>query len=170
VPNERKACDKCGRLGDGAPTLVCNQSLLGSSSDEGWLCYPRQNRLVAFDGSLLHAVVPGIPSEAVGEEEDYYSRVTLMMGFWKGVKLTVPDKTTQHLTIGPNAPFPSSQMLAASNHMQDPILVSPLWTELSNGQACDSNEVATAGEQDFSGRFFLRSSDPTEIDNIVLGL
>lgn len=187
VPNERKACDKCGRLGDGAPTLVCNQSLLGSSSDEGWLCYPRQNRLVAFDGSLLHAVVPGIPSEAVGEEEDYYSRVTLMMGFWKDVKLTVPDKTTQHLTIGPNAPFPSSlldefkpvavnesslsmQMLAASNHMQDPILVSPLWTELSNGQACDSNEVATAGEQDFSGRFFLRSSDPTEIDNIVLGL
>jgi hypothetical protein len=187
VPYETKTCDRCGRLGDGAPTLVCNQSLLGSSCDEGWLCYPRQNRLVAFDGSLLHAVVPGIPSEALSKDEDLNSRVTFMMGFWKDVRLTVPDKTSECLTIGPNVPFPSSlldefkpiavdesslsmHMLAASKHVQHPILVSPLWTELSNEQAGNSNEFASAGEQDFSGRFFLRSTDPTEIDDIVLGL
>ncbi len=185
VPNEAKACDKCGRLGDSAPTLVCNQSLLGSRSNEGWLCYPRLNRLVAFDGSLLHAVVPGIPSEALSEDEGDCSRVTLMMGFWKEVTLTVPDETSQSLTVGPNVPFPSSLLdefkpisfnkntfamyrQAATNHVVDPNLVRPLWTEID--QAGDSDEVATASERDFSGRFFLKSIDPANIDKKVLGL
>lgn len=185
VPNETKACNKCSRLGDGAPTLVCNQSLVGSRTNEGWLCYPRLNRLVAFDGSLLHAVLPGIPSEALSEDEDECSRVTLMMGFWKEVTLTVPDEASQSLTIGPNVPFPSSLLdefkpisfnentftmhrHATTNHVIDPNLVRPLWTEI--GQAGDSNEVAIANEKDFSGRFFLRSIDPTDIDKEVLGL
>lgn len=186
VPNITKTCDKCGRLGDGAPTLVCNQSLLGSRSNEGWLCYPRQNRLVAFDGSLLHGVIPGIPSETLSEDEDHYSRVTFMIGFWKDVTLTVPDKTSQSLTIGPNVPFPSSlidefkpitvdestlsmHMQVTSKHVKDPILVSPLWRKVSNGQSAEPNEFATVGSKDFSGRFFLRSTDPTEIDNMVIG-
>ena len=184
VPNQTKTCDRCGMVGDGAPTLVCNQSLLGRTSNEGWLCYPRLNRLVAFDGSLLHAVVPGIPSEVLGEDEDDYSRVTLMIGFWKDVTLSVPDKTPQCLTIGPNVPFPSSllaefkpiavdentvtkHMHAAIKHVIDPNLVRPLWTEID--QAGDCNEAATISEKDFSGRFFLRSTDPTEIDKKVLG-
>ena len=184
VPNETKTCDRCGRVGDGTPTLVCNQSLLGSTRNEGWLCYPRLNRLVAFDGSLLHAVVPGIPSEVLGEDEDGYSRVTLMIGFWKDVTLSVPDKTSQCLTIGPNVPFPSSlldefkpiavdesivtkHMHAAIKNVIDPNLVRPLWTEID--QAGDCNEAATISEKDFSGRFFLRSTDPAEIDKKVLG-
>ncbi|KAK1742533.1 hypothetical protein QTG54_007098 [Skeletonema marinoi] len=184
VPNQTKTCDRCGMVGDGAPTLVCNQSLLGRTSNEGWLCYPRLNRLVAFDGSLLHAVVPGIPSEVLGEDEDDYSRVTLMIGFWKDVTLSIPDKTSQCLTIGPNVPFPSSllaefkpiavdentvtkHMHAAIKHVVDPNLVRPLWTEID--QAGDCNEAATISEKDSSGRFFLRSTDPTEIDKKVLG-
>lgn len=183
VPNETKTCDRCGRLGDGAPTLVCNQSFVGSRSNEGWLCYPRLNRLVAFHGSLLHAVVPGIPSEALSEDEDECSRVTLMMGFWKEVTLTVPDETSQSLTIGPNVPFRSSLLDefkpisfnentvtmhrdAATNQVIDPSLVRPLWTEID--QAGDSN--VHCREKDFSGRFFLRSIDPTDVDKEVLGL
>ena len=183
VPNKTKKCDRCGRHGDGAPTLVCNQSVLGRRSNEGWLCYPRLNRLVAFEGSLLHAVVPGLPSEPLDEDDDDYSRVTLMMGFWKEVTLTtVPDKISQCLTIGPNVPFPSSLLCEFKpiafdentftiqrNHATtvEPTLVKPLWTEID--QDDDSNGVATT-ERDFSGRFFLKSTDPTEIDKTVLGI
>ena len=150
VPNETKSCNNCNNLGDGAPTLVCNQHLFGNKTNEGWLCYPRLNRLVAFDGSLLHGVMPGIPA-LVSHEDNH--RVTLMLGFWKDVTLTVADdNASKTYKIGPNVPLPaslldefkpvvvgeslrSSYINVSANHVKDPILISPLWEDFSNEQA-----------------------------------
>ena len=182
VPNEVKKCVNCGRLGDGAPTLVCDQSLLGSRSNGGWLCYPRQNRLAAFEGSLLHAVVPGIPSD-LSEDDDHNTRITFMMGFWKEVSLTAPNQTSKSLTIGPNIPFPSclldefkplmldKSILSMHKHTTTkPIPVKPLWVEIKGNCAVKSVKTVTTNDEDFSGRFFLKTTEPTEIDKEVLGL
>ena len=186
VPNETKSCEKCNKLGDGAPTLVCNQHLLGNKTNEGWLCYPRLNRLVAFDGSLLHGVLPGIPIPArdTSADEDNH-RVTLMLGFWKDVTLTVADdNASKTYTIGPNVPLPaslldefkpvvvgeslrSSYMNVSVNHVKDPILISPLWEDFSNEQAVDLDELHVRNSE-FKGRFFRKTSD-NDIDKEILG-
>lgn len=72
VHETTKFCSNCAETSRAAPTLVCSQSILDHdktqrSADEentGWLCYPKPNRLLAFDGSLLHGVVPGIPEDS----------------------------------------------------------------------------------------------------------
>jgi hypothetical protein len=182
VPNETKTCERCGRCGDGAPTLVCNQYLFGNRTNDGFLCYPRLNRLVAFDGSLLHGVVPGIPSKVSSEDGDNH-RITLMMGFWRDVTLTVPHKAS-HLAVGPNMPMSSSlrdefkpssidqsilsSHISASRKHVNPVLVRHLWTDISNEYANDSEMVSSGNG--LRGRFFLKSSNPTEIDKEILGL
>jgi len=46
--------------GVGGPTLVTGQRMLDSKlAQHGWLCRPRENRLLLFDGRLLHGVIPG---------------------------------------------------------------------------------------------------------------
>ena len=79
----------------GGPTLVTNQKRGdGTLATEGWLLFPRRNRLLMFDGSLLHGVIPGRPFsrdelEMLGEiEENSHAprkRVTFMVGFWDSV-------------------------------------------------------------------------------------
>lgn len=52
--------------GVGGPTLVTTQHLQDTMlAARGWLAFPKLNRLVAFDGSYLHGVVPGRPSGMV---------------------------------------------------------------------------------------------------------
>ena len=38
----------------GGPTVVTDQTLGGPLASRGWLCFPRTNRLVAFDARFLH--------------------------------------------------------------------------------------------------------------------
>ena len=46
--------------GLGGPTLVTDQTLASDTlATRGWLLHPAYNRLAAFDGRLLHGVVPG---------------------------------------------------------------------------------------------------------------
>lgn len=48
------------------------------------LVYPKTNRLLAFDGRLLHGVVPGRRAGGrTGGREDGRRRVTFMVGFWE---------------------------------------------------------------------------------------
>ena len=131
IPNEEQlgTCSVCGKTGNSNPTIICNQSILDMdrthSSNVGCLCYPYPNRLLAFEGSLLHGVIPGIPQESSATSdndesscsEDSYNmqdtshsmpvsdddnqRVTLMLGFWKDVPLTDNNSAV----IGPNVPF-----------------------------------------------------------------
>jgi hypothetical protein len=51
--------------GSAFPTVVTNQILQRESmATEAWICQPAANRLLLFDGSLLHGVVPQISTAA----------------------------------------------------------------------------------------------------------
>ena len=81
----------------GGPSLVTNQRLDSTHlATKGWLSHPRHKRLVAFDGRVLHGVVPGkgVPKTEGGR------RVTLMFAFWK--KIQVRNESTP----GSARPFP----------------------------------------------------------------
>jgi methyl-CpG-binding domain protein 4 len=95
--------------GGGGPSLVTNQRLEDDSTGDGdkpsqpqclatqgWLAHPKVQRLVAFDGRVLHGVVPG-----KGAHEG--RRVTLMLAFWKDI--CVRDEETP----GSARPFPTKK-------------------------------------------------------------
>jgi hypothetical protein len=100
----------------GGPTLVTNQRLRNPATTNlnsvcGWLVSSKPSRLVCFDGSVLHGVIPGkgvIPSSSSSSSSSSNSkyqtknnnihhnqhqqkqrprRVTLMMAFWKDIKI-----------------------------------------------------------------------------------
>ena len=68
--------------GGGGPSLVTNQTLSSTSlATRAWLAHPQEGRLVAFDGSVLHGVVPG---KGAGNGR---RRVTIMFAFWKAIHI-----------------------------------------------------------------------------------
>lgn len=77
----------------GGPTLITTQrddgnSLSSSSSRsdfneiKGVLAFPKTNRAVVFDGSLLHCVIPGR-----GQFYEPGTRTTLMIAFWDKIEI-----------------------------------------------------------------------------------
>ena len=58
---------------------------------QGWLCPTRANRLLFFDGSLLHGVVPAPGPSPRGTQ----ARVTLMVAFWTR-RLPMPGEQDKH--------------------------------------------------------------------------
>ena len=83
-------------VGCGGPTLVFDQTVASMASTKGWLAVPETNRLLAFDGSLLHCVLPGnsLPAAAGtaaaaadassggGVGDGGARRTTFMANFW----------------------------------------------------------------------------------------
>ena len=68
----------------GGPSIVTNQQLDSVNlANKGWLAHPKPSRLVAFDGRVLHGVVPGKGVSKIKEGR----RVTLMFAFWKKIKI-----------------------------------------------------------------------------------
>eukprot|EP00554_Chaetoceros_debilis_P001429 CAMPEP_0194088372 /NCGR_PEP_ID=MMETSP0149-20130528/28838_1 /TAXON_ID=122233 /ORGANISM="Chaetoceros debilis, Strain MM31A-1" /LENGTH=453 /DNA_ID=CAMNT_0038772003 /DNA_START=118 /DNA_END=1476 /DNA_ORIENTATION=- len=68
--------------GCGGPSLMTDQRLGDNElAQNGWLAYPKKNRLVVFDGSVLHGVIPG--RGFVGHRK----RVTLMVALWKDIRI-----------------------------------------------------------------------------------
>lgn len=216
VPAASKCC-LCGGKENSAPTIICNQSIMigdGCQSNNGYLCFPVPNRLLAFEGSLLHGVIPGIPfaqtSNSGSEESDISCsngcdgaeivnnhRITFMMGFWEAVCTTSTSKTTNSGEHGPNVPFESicrnntwteefkafsitssdianvkTNVSRANNEHLDVSVLCPLWVPVVSGVNTETNEsfgeysAGNATKQ--HGRYFLKSLDPTEIDNEVL--
>lgn len=164
----------------GAPTLVVDRVLRrGDARDAsdgagGWVCAPRENRLLTFDGRLLHCVVPTIARPAPEERR----RITVMVGWWAdGVRLGDAGRPGPNAPLPPDAPWlprraadvPSppageAQRCAAVARVWQRIPPPPLKARRRDGAAfgdlaCD--DVA------FTGRFFLRES-PLEIDDAVL--
>ena len=173
-----------------APTLLCDRRLdsTAAASNAGWLSYPLTNRLLAFDGRLLHAVVPGVvpPPEPVvrgggggGGGGGEGRRVTLMIGYWpSGVSTSRYDLSC----LGPNMPLPRAakvpswlkdlQPSADYSPVSDPVVgklvyVPSVWVPVPAGKASDFGVLADE-DVSFTGRFFLRSGDPKEIDDEVL--
>ncbi len=84
--------------GIGGPTLATNQRLSQDNNcalaSKGWMVAPKINRLVTFDASVLHGVLPGrgIPSRAGNRDDNAGAvagavapprRLTFMVGFWR---------------------------------------------------------------------------------------
>ena len=44
--------------GGGSPTIVADQRFGEPLAQRGWVCEPNRGRLLMFDGSLLHGVLP----------------------------------------------------------------------------------------------------------------
>jgi hypothetical protein len=85
----------------GGPTLVTDQTLSGSMASQGWMCFPKLGRLVAFDATMLHGVIPGI-----GPNPDPSKRrLTFMVGFWR--KIEAVNRGENH--AGPGQPLPSAE-------------------------------------------------------------
>lgn len=69
--------------GCGGPSMITNQRVTSRSlADKAWLCHAEANRLVIMDGKVLHCVLPGkaLPPKST-------SRVTLMLAFWKDIRV-----------------------------------------------------------------------------------
>lgn len=88
----------------GGPSLVTSQKLHHDYlAEKGYLSFPVPNRLVAFDGKVLHGVVPGKGSPKNAKEGG--RRVTVMFAFWKNIEVRYEDSP------GSARPFPIN-----SNH------------------------------------------------------
>jgi hypothetical protein len=150
---------------DGAPTLVMERRLGdGSTNAAGWLCAPRANRLLTFDGSLLHCVVPPIPAPADAARR----RITVMVGWW-GPDVTVGDPARP----SPNRPLIDAAWLpavafdedAATVEVTAPHAVARAWRRVK-GPARAFGDLASPDVL-HAGRFFLRDA-PSEIDDSVM--
>jgi len=91
--------------GCGGPTLVTSQRRqdtllrLGSAAAVS----PKRNRALAFDGSLLHAVIPGCGQAA----DPTARRVTLMIAFWDSLTTVRPLEAAPASAVT----FPSPQQI-----------------------------------------------------------
>ncbi|KAJ3240151.1 hypothetical protein HDU78_002484 [Chytriomyces hyalinus] len=87
--------------GCGGPTMVTNQRLGDPLADRGWMVASRVNRLVVFDGSVLHGVIPG--KGVCGDAGlDEGRRTSFMIAFWDHVDI----KPSPDNTPGSGRPFP----------------------------------------------------------------
>lgn len=81
----------------GGPSFVTSQRLEHDHlAERGYLSHPKPRRLVAFDGKVLHGVVPGKGKCPVDEGR----RVTVMFAFWKHIDVRWEDNP------GAARPFP----------------------------------------------------------------
>jgi hypothetical protein len=81
------------------PLLVIDQRLHEDASEQvvGWRVEPDSpGRLVAFDGSLLHGVIPQLGKDVKG---GHSARITLMTGWWAS---STAEPTPLHRAPGPN--------------------------------------------------------------------
>jgi hypothetical protein len=84
----------------GGPSIVTNQRLTSRNlgTVRGWMCEASCGRMVAFDGKLLHGVIPGMElSSATASVEtsnrhkidgaDHRRRVSVMFAFWRTIRV-----------------------------------------------------------------------------------
>ena len=76
----------------GGPTCVTEQTLTDGIATHGWLIAPPKEegnigRIAAFRGNVLHGVVRGCPREDISDNDESKRRVTLMIAFWRDVKI-----------------------------------------------------------------------------------
>jgi hypothetical protein len=82
--------------GSGGPSLITSQAFGDCHlAQKGWLCHPKEKRLVAFDGRFLHGVIPGKKVSTGGR------RVTLMLAFWADIDIR------REKGLGSSRPFPT---------------------------------------------------------------
>ena len=81
----------------GGPTLIFDQTVANKRSTRAWVAPARPNRLLVFDGSLLHGVLPG--------GRGHGRRTTFMANFWRDDP-RAGDASDNEATRGTNILFP----------------------------------------------------------------
>lgn len=130
IPHPLVSCVLYLDTDGGAPTLVTDHHIRDEASpgaSRGWLCHPRPNRCLLFDGGLLHGVVPWALPPKGGSAH----RTTLMLGFWD----RTPALTDDDLALGPNMTRPFRGGLPAGSG-------APSWPELAAGAAAEDSARA----------------------------
>jgi len=122
--------------GVGGPTLVTDQTMEDARlARHGWLCEPRENRLLLFDGRLLHGHAPGRccrsapppPSaaapEAAASSADAAKRCTLMVALCRKKPAIAP---------GAGCPMPDAKEAARSGLE---------WSTACSASLCDEDSL-----------------------------
>jgi len=97
--------------GGGGPSIITNQRLASRhlASITGWSCPANvAGRLVAFDGKVLHGVVPGVKQQGTtrntsASTTNHRRRVTVMFAFWRRIRVRQDDDGRP----GAARPFPT---------------------------------------------------------------
>ena len=108
----------------GAPTLVTDQTLDAESvASEAWLCWPAENRLLMFDGALLHGVAPYFaPGDGAGKcTTTAPPRISLMLGWWARTFPAASSTSGASFggRLGPNMPLPRAADAVRCRWMKD---------------------------------------------------
>jgi methyl-CpG-binding domain protein 4 len=150
-----------------APTLLTNQRLVSRyPSDKGWLAFPRVNRLILMDGRVLHCVVPG-KRLAPPLRETQSRRVTLMLAFWKRIR--VRDEPTP----GAARPFPlgaSHEWCSWSEALTQPL---PRTVRVDDATECSEVQPVTVShvyENVLTGQPWDRSMGMPSYDEVFQGI
>jgi len=110
--------------GVGGPTLVTTQASGDTSlASAGYMALPKRNRLLMFDGRLLHAVLPGrgvVPAS----QRSPARRVTLMIAFWPSLR----ERPAKRPAAA--RPFPHAAVAAAHTGKLDATSSGATWPRL----------------------------------------
>jgi hypothetical protein len=145
----------------GGPSLITNQLLTSTSikRTKGWLAYPQPCRLVAFDGKVLHGVIPG--KGYVGEGK---RRVTLMIAFWKHIQIRKPKKDTSGETMilpGAAMPWPMTAKTTIENNKdKGGSKIIPFWAQRLNTHMNDMDGI------DKGNSSMIQSVDPIPLKHV----
>ncbi|KAG7362856.1 hypothetical protein IV203_026216 [Nitzschia inconspicua] len=158
--------------GVGGPSLITNQRLQSTSLSNvrGWLAYSKPRRLVAFDGTVLHGVIPGkgvVPAAAAADDDSLpqprheQRRVTLMLAFWKDIQLrdSVKPGAARPWPKGDDVPSWARKLLNArvrcgsdgsSPKMVDPVPIGHVYEDL-DGNPLSNHQIMPEYEEVFQG-------------------
>ncbi|KAJ1449767.1 hypothetical protein M885DRAFT_500400 [Pelagophyceae sp. CCMP2097] len=171
----------------GAPTLVVDRALGGdyraADDDRGWLIWPKPNRLLTFNGDLLHAVVPTICRRP---PQGNRKRVTVMLGWWGAdVDVSAAGTLSPNVRLEDDAPWLRSALRAETAAAETAAAETPasetpapaafaavprVWHRIAaDGADRRARDLGAYASDDvtFTGRFFLRDS-VAEIDAAVV--
>lgn len=121
-------------LSSGGPSLFTNQRRSSRRlATQGWYSLAQTGRLVAFDGSILHGVLPG---KGVGGG----NRITIMLAFWKRIRVRPGDEPGAARPFPRDAPWAQTLLSPAigTGHNQAtevaPCPVAPVYVQIKNRQ------------------------------------
>lgn len=126
--------------GCGGPTVVLNQTPADMLAPEAWLVHPWPGQLTAFNGNLLHGVLPGGKHQAG-------SRTTLVLAWWAAGRRPAPGPPGGGPARNPPWRQPTSlqQPVTTAQPASAPSLqpADPMPQQQSDAAACFPPEPAT---------------------------
>lgn len=110
----------------GGPTVLTDQRLNSTQRGiQAWLCMPKMNRLLFFDATYLHGVLPGVGAQG-------QRRLSFMVGFWSSLSSVLEGEKPGAAHCYP--PVPAAAPLTAASP-------SPFSTSTAASLPASSNEV-----------------------------